>query len=66
MEESSRFTNHKCAHAPCNCTVAPAERYCSDHCESHAGAPREDAGMSHGTCACGHPECGEPSRDVRA
>jgi hypothetical protein len=68
METASTLTNHKCAHGPCGCNVGPAERYCSDHCEAHAPAPREDgtAGLAPGACGCGHPECSEPDKDARA
>jgi hypothetical protein len=68
METASTLTNHKCAHGPCGCNVGPAERYCSDHCEAHAQAPREDgtAGLAPGACGCGHPECSEPDKDARA
>jgi hypothetical protein len=68
METASTLTNHKCAHGPCGCNGGPAERYCSDPCEAHAQAPREDgtAGLAPGACGCGHPECSEPDKDARA
>ncbi len=62
MQTSSSMTNHKCAHAPCNCDVGPTERFCSDHCEEHSKAPREESTSNtrSGTCGCGHPDCGTP------
>lgn len=67
MQTSSLMTNHKCAHGPCGCDVGPAERYCSDHCEDHGRAPREDGAVGHsaGACGCGHPECDSPGQDPR-
>ena len=63
MQTSAAEGTRKCAHAPCNCVVPPAERYCSDHCESHGHAHKQDG--APGGCGCGHAECGEPPRDVR-
>jgi hypothetical protein len=63
MQTSASLGTRKCAYTPCHCMVPPAEHYCSDHCESHVHAHKQDGGLSG--CACGHAECEEPPRDVR-
>jgi hypothetical protein len=42
-------TRQKCAHLPCQCSVDPADEYCSDHCRD---APRDAA-----RCDCPHAGC---------
>jgi hypothetical protein len=42
---------HKCAHEPCECTVAEGEKYCSDWCKDAGSEEVEIA------CECGHPPC---------
>jgi len=59
MQESSTLTNHQCAYTPCNCRVAPGEKYCSDYCEDHARHRIAVSSISSGAegCGCGHAEC---------
>jgi len=59
MQEASNLTIHPCSHAPCNCRVAPGERYCSDYCEDHSRHSIASADISSGSeeCGCGHAEC---------
>lgn len=68
MQTAASHTNRKCAYVPCNCDVVSTERFCSDHCEEHAKAPREESGsLAHtGACGCGHPSCGTPAAGARA
>ena len=65
MARANALSNHKCDHSPCNCMVAPGERYCSDHCEDRSRAPVTDADIAGapGGCGCGHAECTETSRE---
>jgi hypothetical protein len=42
---------HKCAHEPCNCDVAPGEKFCSDFCKDAGSEEVEIA------CDCGHAPC---------
>ena len=63
MAESDLDPKHlnKCAHGPCNCTVAPSSHFCSDHCARASSAqvsgtlPGERS--EQGPCECGHPDC---------
>jgi hypothetical protein len=40
-----------CAHEPCQCTVPPGQKYCSDFCKD-AGADEVEI-----ACECNHPPC---------
>ena len=64
MQTSSSAGSRKCAHVPCNCMVAATEQFCSDHCETHSRAHKQDGAGTEG-CGCGHDECSEPPRDAR-
>ncbi len=53
-------TGHRCAHAPCACTVHESERWCSDHCRQAQESGRQMEAPSVGKdCGCGHPACSE-------
>lgn len=41
----------QCAHEPCQCTVAPHEKFCSDYCKA---AGREEVEIA---CDCEHEAC---------
>ena len=47
MDEQDR----KCAHEPCQCTVAAHEKYCSDFCRDAGASETEIA------CDCHHEAC---------
>lgn len=42
----------KCGHEQCNCPVADAGAYCSDHCRE-----AQDQDISEIKCDCGHSGC---------
>jgi len=46
----------KCAHAPCNCSVAEGKKYCSDQCRK-ADMESGQASTSAAQCPCGHAGC---------
>ena len=46
----------KCAHAPCNCSVAKAGAFCSDQCRK-ADSESGQASTSTAQCPCNHPDC---------
>ncbi len=47
----SQQEERKCAHEPCECNVAPGEKYCGDFCKDAGSEEVEIA------CECGHPPC---------
>jgi hypothetical protein len=61
MQTASAAGGRKCAHMACNCMVSTTEQFCSDHCETHSMAHKQDS-ADVGGCGCGHDECGEPTR----
>jgi len=55
-EQSVGNEQQKCAHAECNCSVAPGQKYCSDYCATPDDAETTSLQGTAG-CKCGHAAC---------
>jgi len=62
MSEHTLSLQHlnKCGHEGCNCTVDPANNYCSEQCEQ-ADSKTEKSPQNHASdCICAHVDCKQP------